>query len=80
MVQALFKYTSTIGIRENLMRRYTLKRDISMVKTPFGDVRKKISTGYGTQIVKYEYEDLARIAKEKNVSLTALKKMLEESE
>ena len=80
MIQALFKYTSTIGIRENLMKRYTLKREITMVKTPLGDVRKKHSSGYGSKIVKYEYDDIARIAREKKISLNAVKKQLEDFE
>ncbi|MBR6373449.1 MAG: DUF111 family protein [Victivallales bacterium] len=78
MVQAIFKYSSTIGIREETMRRYTLQRSISAVDTPFGQVRRKISSGYGVRTVKYEYEDLARIASERNISISAVKDMLKE--
>ena len=35
-----------------------------------GPVRKKISTGYGVTRMKYEHDDLARIAKEQNISLS----------
>ena len=76
IVQAIFKYTSTIGIREETMRRYTLQRSISTLDTPFGSVRIKQSSGYGVRTVKYEYEDLARIASERNISISAVKEML----
>jgi len=69
MVKLLFKHTTTIGIRENISRRYTLGRSVETVQTPYGAVRKKISTGYGVTREKYEYEDLARIAGERGMSM-----------
>ena len=51
------------------MSRYVLERSIKTVETPFGPVRKKVSTGYGVLREKYEHDDLARIAKERGVSL-----------
>ena len=69
MVEMIFRHTTTIGIRENISRRYTLARSIQRVQTPCGEVRKKISEGYGVTREKYEYEDLARIARERGISL-----------
>lgn len=69
MVEMIFRHTTTIGIRENISRRYTLARSIQRVQTPCGEVRKKISEGYGVMREKYEYEDLARIARERGISL-----------
>ena len=69
MVRLLFQHTTTLGIRENFCNRYTLQRRIETVNTPYGPVRKKISFGYGAEHCKYEYEDLAKIAKEKGISL-----------
>jgi len=69
MLGLLFQYTTTIGVREVLMNRYVLERRMETVRTPYGDVRRKISSGYGVSRVKYEYDDLSRIAKEQNVSL-----------
>lgn len=69
MVEMIFRHTTTIGIRENISRRYTLARAIQRVQTPCGEVRKKISEGYGVMREKYEYEDLARIARERGISL-----------
>lgn len=69
IVNQIFKYTTTIGIRENLFNRYTLKREIIKEETPYGEVSIKRSEGYGVVRKKYEYEDLARIAKENNISI-----------
>lgn len=69
MAELIFKHTTTIGIRENISRRYTLARSIQKVQTPYGEVRKKISEGYGVKREKYEYEDLARIAREQGMSM-----------
>lgn len=70
MVQLLFRHTTTIGIRENVYRRYTLERAVETVQTPYGDIRRKTSTGYGVTRQKYEYEDLARAARENDVSVS----------
>ena len=70
MIRLIFKHTTTIGIREQISNRYTLKRSIELVETSHGTVRKKISSGYGVQREKYEYEDLADIARKKNLSIT----------
>ncbi len=69
MVSLIFKHTTTLGIRENVSKRYTLKREIVKKETPFGEIRIKKSEGFGVVREKYEYEDLARIASEKNISI-----------
>ena len=75
-VTLLFKYTTTIGVRETLMQRYTLDRRIYEVDTSLGCVRVKVSSGYGVTRKKAEYEDLARIAKENNLSIAEVEKKL----
>ena len=69
MVEAVFKYTTTLGIRENISRRYALKREVVTVDSPFGEIRKKQSSGYGVRREKYEYDDLASIAHGEGVSI-----------
>ena len=70
MIGLLFAHTTTIGIREALFERYVLDRKTETIETSMGPVRKKISTGYGVTRMKYEHDDLARIAKEQNISLS----------
>ncbi len=69
MISTIFKHTSTIGIREALLRRYVLTRREESLETPYGPVRCKISSGYGTEHKKYEYEDISRIAGETGLSM-----------
>ena len=72
MIHLIFKHTTTLGIREKYCQRHTLKRRIESVETPYGTIRRKISTGYGVRRSKYEYEDLTRIASGENMSLMEL--------
>lgn len=65
----IFKHTTTLGIRENELLRYTLDRECVTLATSFGEVRKKISKGYGVVHEKFEYDDLVKIAKEKGMSI-----------
>ena len=77
MTKLLFCHTTTLGVREHVSRRFTLKRKLEERNTAYGTVHEKISTGYGVTRSKLEYEDLARIAKEKGVSLAEARKMVE---
>ena len=69
MVSLIFKHTTTLGIREKFCSRYTLRRKVETVGTPYGAIRKKVSAGYGIQRSKYEYEDVACAAKANNLSI-----------
>ena len=76
MVELLFRHTTTLGVRESAFRRYTLSRESRTVQTPNGDVRVKVSTGYGVTREKPEFEDLAKIARETGKSLLELQKSI----
>ena len=64
MVRQLFRCTTTLGIREENCRRYTLERRTETTETPYGPLRRKVASGYGVERQKPEYEDLARIARQ----------------
>lgn len=68
-VELIFKHTTTLGVREIICNRYTLDREIVKRDSEFGTVNIKKASGYGVQREKKEYEDLARIAREKGLSL-----------
>ena len=74
----IFRHTTTLGVRELYMRRHVLDRRVETAETAYGLVRRKVSTGYGVSRAKYEYEDLARVAREQGVSLTEAARLLEE--
>lgn len=77
VLAAVFKHTSTIGVREQTLRRHTLPRTVETLDTPYGTVRRKISSGYGAEKRKIEFDDLARIARERGISLAEARKLLE---
>lgn len=69
MLQLLFRHTTTIGVRESVAKRYVLNRRIESLSTEYGEIRRKISSGYGVLRSKLEYDDLARIARENDLSI-----------
>ena len=69
IVEQIFAHTTTIGIREASKYRYVLDRRVETVDTKFGQIRKKISSGYGITREKYEYDDIALAAKDNNMSI-----------
>ncbi len=62
-----------------MTRRYVLEREIKTLQTPYGDVRVKSVSGYGTAREKYEYEDLARIARERGIGLSEVRALLRDN-
>ena len=78
IVRLMFCHTSTIGIRKLSADRYVLDRKSETIETPYGKIQRKISTGYGVKRVKYEYNDLSRLADEKGLSLEETRRLIEE--
>ena len=58
----IFENTTTIGIRYLEESRYIMKRTEDTARSKFGDVRMKVSEGYGVKRAKPEYDDIAGIA------------------
>lgn len=77
LVRAMFRHTTTLGVREHLCQRYTLARSQQERQTPWGPVRVKNASGWGVTRQKPEYDDLSRIAKEHSLSLQAVAEQLE---
>ena len=70
MLGLIFKHTTTIGVREYITNRYTLDRTMETAHTQFGDVRVKRSSGWGVSRIKAEYDDMEKIARENNISIS----------
>ncbi len=66
----IFEETTTIGIRRHAADRTTLERQFVEVSTEYGPVKIKVSRLDG-EIVNFapEYEDCARLARERNIPL-----------
>lgn len=76
ILETIFKHTTTLGVRENVSNRYFLERSIETVKTEFGDIRVKRAEGYGVKREKYEYEDLAAIARKTGLSIDEITRVI----
>ena len=78
MAALLFRHTTTLGVRETETARYILDRETQSKNTPFGAVRVKNASGYGVTREKPEYDDLARIAVEHDISMAEARALLRE--
>ncbi len=76
LTECLFRHTTTLGVREDYVQRYTLRRETRTADTPWGPVRVKAASGCGVSRKKPEYEDLARIARENGLSLREVKEKI----
>ncbi len=65
----MLKHTTTIGVRCQRVRRYTLQREEVSLDTPRGHVRAKRSRGFGVDRTKPEFDDLAEIAKREGIGV-----------
>ncbi len=65
--RAILRETSSIGVRTRREARFTLPREIVRRLTPFGEVRAKHVRGPAGTRMTLEYDDVARIARERNL-------------
>ena len=61
--QLMLRYTTTLGVRCQTMRRYALEREAVTLESPWGPVRGKRASGHGVERVKPEFDDVAELAK-----------------
>lgn len=73
MLECIFKHTTTLGVREYVCKRYELGRSEKTVRTQDGEVRVKISSGYGAVREKAEYEDLAALARKSGKTIAQIR-------
>lgn len=77
MVKLVFRHTTTIGLRTEETARCVLDRTFERRQTPYGELTVKKVSGWGVSREKYEYEELARIAREKDLSIRQVREELE---
>lgn len=78
MAALLLRHTTTLGVRATRCSRYILQRETQLTETPLGQVGLKQARGYGVEKRKYEYEDVARLAREAGLSMDQARRRLEE--
>lgn len=65
----LFRETGTFGVRRTTAARAKLRREAVTVQTPWGLVKAKRGWREGLEVLTPEYDDCARVARERNVPL-----------
>lgn len=78
LAKLLLRHTTTLGVRVSSLKRYTLNREMTIQQTKYGPVRLKTSSGDGTKKIKPEYEDMAKIAKENDLTIGEVLELLQE--
>ncbi|MBS6391481.1 MAG: nickel pincer cofactor biosynthesis protein LarC [Veillonella sp.] len=76
----IFKHTTSIGIRYHRCDRYILNRSAGDIDWEGNRIAFKTSSGFGVERHKYEYDSLAAIAKQNDMSLLDLKRQLRKKE
>lgn len=79
MAALILRHTTSFGLRSVKKQRHILERSFSTVETPHGPVRLKTGAGQGSNKDKPEYEDLARIAREQNLTLAEARALFQQS-
>ena len=78
VAEILFRETSTLGVRCNAVDKTELERTFNELKTPYGSVRIKNGFYKGELIKqKAEYEDVAKIAREKDIPIRDIYREIE---
>ncbi len=76
LVGLMFRHFSTLGIREEELSRYVLRREIHTEETSLGTVRYKTASGWGVSREKPELEDLKKIAQKTGMSLEEVRRAI----
>jgi uncharacterized protein (TIGR00299 family) protein len=79
VARAMLTETTTIGVRVRTERRHVLPRALATVETPYGPVRVKRSGTNGETRTRAEYDDLLRIARERNLPLPEVARVVDAS-
>jgi uncharacterized protein (TIGR00299 family) protein len=78
VARTMLAETSSLGVRARRERRYVLQREIEEVATPLGPVRVKTATVDGQPRRTLEYDDVARIARERRRPIAEIAARIEE--
>jgi len=73
MIRLILASTTTIGVRVHKCQRYEMKSTSTSCKTPYGDVRVKVSEGFGIRKWKAENDDLSECARKYGISVSEVR-------
>jgi hypothetical protein len=76
LARLILENTSTIGLRMWRAERFEMTSHTEVCYTEYGDVRVKVSEGYGIRKWKAEHDDLVRIAEEKGIPISKVRESI----
>ncbi len=76
LARSILENTSTIGLRMWRAERFEMTSHTEVCHTEYGDVRVKVSEGYGIRKWKAEHDDLVRIAEEKGIPVSKVRESI----
>jgi uncharacterized protein (DUF111 family) len=77
VIAAIFRESTSIGVRFHKVYRQALKRESSTVDTPLGPIAvKRVAGQDGSERVVPEFEDCRRVANDKGVPLQSVYEMV----
>jgi len=79
VARAILTETTTLGVRVRTERRHVLPRTLATVETPFGPVRVKRAGTNGEARTRAEYDDVLRIARDRNLPLPEVARVVDAS-
>ena len=74
MAMIILAHTSSVGLRFHRCQRYEMKPSFIKYRTDFGDVRIKISEGYGLRKWKPEHDDMTKATITNGVTVDEVRK------
>ena len=77
LASAMLKHTTSFGVRRQSFSRYMLNRHMETADTALGPVRIKKGSGYGAEKMKYEYEDVAALARRLGIPISEVYTLLQ---
>ncbi|WP_400228249.1 nickel pincer cofactor biosynthesis protein LarC [Methanomethylophilus alvi] len=76
LATVMLAHTSSIGLRMHTCERYEMGSSFITYRTDFGDVRIKVSEGYGLRKWKPEHEDMVKAAISSGVTVDEVRKSI----
>jgi uncharacterized protein (DUF111 family) len=75
LARVVLRETTTLGLRARREQRVELEREVRRVRTPFGLVAVKLGSRDGSVVRAWpEYDDCARLARERDVPLVEIQR------
>jgi pyridinium-3,5-bisthiocarboxylic acid mononucleotide nickel chelatase len=77
IIEVIYTHSTSIGIRTQSIKREKLKREVKEFDTSMGKIKAKVIYFKDKKRIAPEFEDIKKLAIEKNISILEIQKMME---